>query len=245
MAGVLRLVTLDITNTILRVVRSPGYQYMTVAEVYGIKTSEDEMNVVFKEKYKQYCKKYPNFGETVNMSSYKWWTDLVKECFQSLGLISQEDTLNQVANHLYLHYSTAKPWEKLPYTNQVLQKLKNSGVKVGIISNFDERLNVILEHVALRHFFDFVLPSYVVGFEKPGVQIFQKALKIADVDCTEAVHIGDSYDKDFLGAKSAGFQAYLLDMEGKSNKLIDKQFIVKDLNGLYEKIKTKLPNYNK
>jgi hypothetical protein len=58
---------------------------------------------------------------------------------------------------------------------------------------------------------DFVVDSGVVGVEKPDPRIFRIACERAGVKPAEAVHVGDFYDIDVLGARAAGVHALLLD----------------------------------
>jgi HAD superfamily hydrolase (TIGR01549 family) len=77
---------------------------------------------------------------------------------------------------------------------------------MGIISNFDPRLDVLLRNMKINHYFDFVLSSYDCGFEKPDKRIFDKAIEaseIKDLDPKECLHIGDTPITDYIGAKKA------------------------------------------
>ncbi|XP_067661091.1 haloacid dehalogenase-like hydrolase domain-containing protein 3 isoform X2 [Haliotis asinina] len=239
-----RLVTLDVTNTLLKISGSPGHQYAAVASIYGVKAKVSDINTSFKYRYRQYSEKYPNFGSAVGMSSYKWWTDLVKDCFKSvadasvnsqvLPTTNQDETLTQIANHLYLHFSTAKAWEILPGAEDLLQSLKADGVMIGAISNFDGRLEKILSCLALRHYFDFVTASAKVGYEKPDRRIFEHALALSKIPASESVHIGDSYEKDYLGAVNVGMTGYLVHKGNEPLKNIDPKFVVQELGELPE-----------
>lgn len=97
----------------------------------------------------------------------------------------------------------------------VLERLKESGCVLGVVSNWDYHLPAVLDEVNLGRFFDFVLTSAACGCEKPEVKIFQEALRRAQVAPPEALHVGDSYERDVVGAQRAGIQAVLLQREGK------------------------------
>jgi len=84
---------------------------------------------------------------------------------------------------------------------------------LGVISNFDERLESILRNTELEHLFDFVVVSRKVGMAKPQPQIFEHALKKTGVSPQELLHIGDSFKRDYKGATDAGMRAVLLNRE--------------------------------
>ena len=96
----------------------------------------------------------------------------------------------------------------------VLQWLKENGCILGVVSNWDYRLPAILNELDVGRFFDFVLTSAVCGCEKPDARIFQEALRRAQVAPEEALHVGDSYERDFVGAQQVGIQPVLLQREG-------------------------------
>ena len=53
----------------------------------------------------------------------------------------------------------------------------------------------VMKSLELNDYFDFVLPSCMAGYEKPEVQIFEKACDITGVRPDEALHVGDDIEK--------------------------------------------------
>lgn len=108
---------------------------------------------------------------------------------------------------------------------ELLQDLKEQGLILGAISNFDERLNGILSSTDLRQYLNFVVTSYAAGEEKPSPLIFKYALKLLEDEHDirilpdEALHIGDKLDNDYLGPREAGWNAVLVNC--KSPNLAD------------------------
>ena len=99
---------------------------------------------------------------------------------------------------------------------------------VGVISNFDERLESILASTKLLPYFSFVVTSYSHGVEKPNVSIFEEALRLAshkhgiDIAPEEAIHIGDTLLNDYIGAKNARWNAVIVNHQ---DHLIDENKI--------------------
>ena len=93
------------------------------------------------------------------------------------------------------------------------------GPKLGIISNFDDRLHGILGSLGLAESFDFILTSYEIGNEKPDRGMFDEALKRAQCsDSSLAYHVGNSVDTDAVGAIAAGWTPLIY------NEWFDEQF---------------------
>jgi putative hydrolase of the HAD superfamily len=91
-----------------------------------------------------------------------------------------------------------------------LQKLRDAGLRLGVVSNSDGRVEEALEAAGLRHYFDVVIDSALVGVEKPDPRIFHAALEALGVAPDEALYVGDLYEVDVVGAEAAGMQAVLL-----------------------------------
>jgi putative hydrolase of the HAD superfamily len=91
-----------------------------------------------------------------------------------------------------------------------LERLRAAGLKLGVVSNSDGRVDEALRAAALREYFDVVIDSALMGVEKPDPRIFQAALDALGVAAHEALYVGDLYHVDVLGARAAGMDAVLL-----------------------------------
>ena len=73
----------------------------------------------------------------------------------------------------------------------------------------------ICDTLRLSSLIEFVVASAAVGMEKPDKRIFEIALSMAGVGADRAVHVGDDYTADVIGAKYAGLEAIFLDRDGR------------------------------
>jgi HAD superfamily hydrolase (TIGR01509 family) len=97
-----------------------------------------------------------------------------------------------------------------PGTVEALDRLRAAGLRLGVVSNSDGRVEEALEAAGIRDRFDVILDSALVGVEKPDPAIFRAALDALDVAPDEALFVGDLYDVDVVGAEAAGIEAVLL-----------------------------------
>jgi putative hydrolase of the HAD superfamily len=95
-------------------------------------------------------------------------------------------------------------------TREALARLRRGGLRLGVVSNSDGRVEEALEAAGLRQYFDVVVDSAVAGVEKPDPAIFRAALTALDVPPDQALYVGDLYEIDVLGANAAGMPAVLL-----------------------------------
>jgi len=100
-----------------------------------------------------------------------------------------------------------------PEVHKILSELQNREYIVGIISNISCRLPELLEQLEIASYFDFAIASDVFGASKPDPSIFEEALRIANVSASQAIHVGDSYEADVVGARNIGITPVLIDRE--------------------------------
>lgn len=101
-----------------------------------------------------------------------------------------------------------------PETRGVLEDLRTGGFPMGVISNFTDRLIALLDHHGLLGMFETVTYSQEVGAEKPDGRVFAQALQRTNHRPADAVHVGDSWTEDYVGARSAGLRAIWLNRLG-------------------------------
>ena len=94
-----------------------------------------------------------------------------------------------------------------------LQRLKDDGYKLAIVSNWDTPLDPLAERLGIAHFFDIIVASHDVRVRsaKPDPHIFKYTLKAVRVSAEEAVHVGDTYEADIIGAQGVGIRPILID----------------------------------
>ena len=93
---------------------------------------------------------------------------------------------------------------------EALDRLRAAGLRLGVVSNSDGRVEEALVAAGLRDRFEVVLDSALVGVEKPDPAIFRAALDALGVAPAEALYVGDLYEVDVVGARAAGMEAVLL-----------------------------------
>ena len=92
--------------------------------------------------------------------------------------------------------------------------LKLQSLTLGVLSNINRDMDALSQELGLEIYLDFTVTSGEVGAGKPHPPIFLAALERAGVEPHEALHVGDSYSSDVLGARGVGIQPLLLDRDG-------------------------------
>ena len=97
-----------------------------------------------------------------------------------------------------------------------LQHLRDEGFKLAIVSNWDTPLDPLTERLGIADYFDVIVASHDarVKSAKPDPYIFNYTLAVVDVSAEEAVHVGDTYEADIVGARNVGIRPILIDRDG-------------------------------
>jgi HAD superfamily hydrolase (TIGR01549 family) len=111
------------------------------------------------------------------------------------------------------------PLELYPDTEPILSWLHSSNYTMGLVSNAPPDTEKVVETLGLRKYLSSIVISGIVGYTKPHPEIFRIALKELGVNAGEAIHVGDLYEADVLGASNAGIRGILLDRDGSHEGL--------------------------
>ena len=100
-------------------------------------------------------------------------------------------------------------------TVPTLQHLRDEGFKLAIVSNWDTPLDPLTERLGIADYFDTITSSHDerVRSAKPDPHIFNYTLAAVGVSAEEAVHVGDTYEADIVGAQNAGIRPILIDRD--------------------------------
>jgi HAD superfamily hydrolase (TIGR01662 family) len=104
-----------------------------------------------------------------------------------------------------------------PETMDVLSGLRDSGLKLGLVSNISSLFEAPFFNFGLDSMVDDYILSCRVGYKKPEVEIYQMMLAKFNLSPQEVLMVGDSLQNDYHGANNAGMDALLLDRENKSD----------------------------
>ena len=159
----------------------------------------------------------PTLGpvSTLNLDSFRgWWMRLYKE------LLLRCDFRGDIAaaqRELWGIWRSGKSLRLFPDTRDALERLREMGCRLSVISNWDDTLENVLDNLDLGAYLEHVFCSYSLGLEKPDPRIFEHALKTVGLQDNPAGawHVGDSLEKDVQGAGAVGIRPILIDYFNK------------------------------
>ena len=156
----------------------------------------------------------------------------IMEFWKSKGQQIDEDQAGKIYHHYHqLFLQTCISFnDAIP----VLAKLKACRYKLGIISNgaYSDQL-FKLKNNKLIQYFDQIVISEKAGFSKPDKEIFHLAARQAGEIPSNCIHIGDSYELDYLGSINSGMKAIWLDRKNSDTKCNCKTIhLLNELEGI-------------
>jgi len=102
-----------------------------------------------------------------------------------------------------------------------LATLKQRDLVLGLLTNMSREVEHIRSSLGLNEYFSFTVTPEDAGADKPEAAFFRCALERAGVSATEAMHVGDQYPLDIVGARSAGIRAVMIDRANMYPEITD------------------------
>jgi putative hydrolase of the HAD superfamily len=143
--------------------------------------------------------------------SREFWGSVYRGLLAEMGL----EFGDGLAHRLYTTFTDLSNYRLFPDVEATLGLLRDAGLTLGVISNFEEWLERLLESLGVSGFFDVRVISGVEGMEKPDPRIFRLALDRTGVSAPDTVYVGDSPMFDVEPAGEVGMFAILLDRRGR------------------------------
>ena len=199
----------DAGNTLLRVHPSIGYIYSDTARQYGADLPEEKIEASFRALWEKTTPLVSNDGHRLSYERERdWWRDIVRHVFEEH--VRFED-FDRFFDSLYDRFAEHDTWRLYSDVPDVLETLFRRGIRMSVISNWDSRLPVLIENLGLNHYFETLVVSALVGFEKPHPAIFEIALKRTGLSAEKVAYVGDDPLLDYQAARKVGMHAYHID----------------------------------
>ena len=200
-----RAVLFDAAETLFTTRGSVGEIYGGIARQYGSKAPSDVIQAAF-------LRQFRGAGPLSTQDQKRWWKDVVYRVFNEVGMVQNFD---QFFDQVYDRFRDSEGWILFPETAEVLAELKKRGLKLGVISNFDDRAYSVMRSLNILQFFDAVTLSSETGYCKPDRKIFDAAVKKLGLPASEVLLVGDSLHDDVDAALDAGLSAVLIDRRNR------------------------------
>ncbi|MDD5448115.1 MAG: HAD-IA family hydrolase [Actinomycetota bacterium] len=221
----------DVGNTLLEPYPSFEAVCVEILGGFGHDISEEAIrlgSVVADRYYDERYRADDSFW-TSEEAAREMWCEMYCRMLKEMGVDGDRKLIGET---IYEEFGNGRRWKPYPDVIPVFEELKGRGLKLGIISNWDSRLEKICFDIGLYRYLQAILSSAVIGLRKPDPVIFEEGLSRLSIQASRALHVGDHYYADILGARSAGIQGVLIDRFGGEEKADVPT--IHDLYGLLE-----------
>lgn len=143
---------------------------------------------------------------TTPEKSRRFWHEVYAIFLRDIGIA--DDSL---ADTCYREFTDLANYALFDDVVPVLRILREADLTLGVVSNFEEWLEQLLEQLGVRSYFAVRVISGVEGFEKPDPRIFRLAMERAGVEPGRSVYVGDNPEFDVEPALAVGMFPVLID----------------------------------
>lgn len=199
----------DAVGTLFYLNGTVGDHYALVANEVGLALGADQLDRAFYSAWKKMPQRAAINGPREN-DDKGWWRELVNLVLDQVAPSLSELDRDNFFEVAYEHFAEAGVWELYREVPGVLEQLKPR-FQLSVISNFDGRLRLILEHLGISKFFKHIFVSSELGADKPDPEIYRCALKFMDLEPNEVLHVGDDPERDWQAASAADLLVFQLD----------------------------------
>lgn len=131
-----------------------------------------------------------------------------------------------------------------PDATRALEWARRTGHRVFVLTDADPYLvEDVLPATGITQLWDGVVTAAEAGYPKPEAPIFRLALQAAGVPAARAIMIGDSYERDVVGARAAGIPRAIL-VDRHRARTVDDVPVITSLDALPSAVARLAPSMN-
>jgi putative hydrolase of the HAD superfamily len=143
--------------------------------------------------------------------SRRFWADVYGRMLTALEVPDG----NGLQTTLHDAFTDLSNYQLFDDVRPVLRDLAETGLLLGVVSNFEPWLDDLFGALGVRDEFSVRVISGVEGVEKPDPRIYELALERAGVAADEAAFVGDNPEFDVDPPASLGMFPVLVDRRGR------------------------------
>ena len=199
---------LDAMGTLIGLKDSVGTTYAALAQRHGLTVEPAAIDQVFPSIYGQAPPlAFPGLeGPALKGAEITWWGERINETLLQAGAGPAPEALRM---ELFERFACTDLWRVFAEVPCQLEAWKARGLKLAVVSNFDQRLHDLLEGLGLNRWLDAVVISSQAGAAKPNPKPLLLALQALELGAHQVWHVGDSA-ADEQAAQAAGIHCVLV-----------------------------------
>lgn len=199
-----------------------------LAQRHGVTVSEDEASAAMKAEIRHYRAEHDRAVDAASLAALRHdCARVLRDALPVRTHAALEDTDALVGTLV-----DAIQFAPYPETVEVLRALRERGHPLAVVSNWDVSLREVLDRTGLTPLVDAIVISAEQGVSKPDPRLLEVALTQLGASAVGALHVGDTYDADVVGARAAGVAPVLVVRDGAAAPDDLGLVVIDDLRGL-------------
>ena len=206
----LRAVLFDATGTLIELREPVGETYARIARERGVELPawrlDDAFARVLRRTRPLDYTELPRERDAIEAEERAWWRGVVRSTFLATDSTVRFADFDGFFAATFDHYAGAGAWRLRAGAREALEQVRAAGLRAGIASNFDQRLNVLLQELEISKLFDHVTTPAACRARKPASAFFEAALAGLQVEVRETLYVGDDPAEDLEAIRALGLR---------------------------------------
>ncbi len=210
-ALVIRFAYFDVGGTLLDPTPTVGRVYAEAGAPFGLTASPEAIEAAFRRQWSAHIAALGRRALTLAKTEEEnldWWRKLVYRVLADVQFSGDEEAVFLAC---WAAFERKSAWHVYEDARMTLDAFQAKGLRLGVLSNWDQRLPALLERLDLRQYFEELVVSCFEGREKPDRRLYEIAIERVQLAPEEILYVGDREDLDLDPARALGIHAYVID----------------------------------
>jgi putative hydrolase of the HAD superfamily len=201
----IRAIVFDVGGTLIYPADPVGETYAKFARKCGVRLSPEATETAFREAFRSSSPRakgaVPRDG-----NDRAWWKQVVAKSTIDKAF-ADPAAFETFFEDVYQFFAKPEAWGIYPEVLEVLEDLRDREIDLCVLSNWDGRLNTVLDGGPLGEYLGTRFISAELGWEKPDPAIYRHVVESMRIKPESILSVGDDAKNDIEGPKRAGWQA--------------------------------------
>ena len=213
----IRVVFFDMGDTLTTILPSWETLYVNACARHGIHVAHDALVAATREVFGALDADESRMTyEATEEADQRYYQEINGAILRRAGA-PMNAQMRTILEHLQREFETPAHFHLFPDAIPTLERMRNAGYRLGIISNWSWNLPDLCDGLRITDYFEHIVTSARVGASKPHRAIYDYALHWFGAQPEECVQIGDNAVADVAGARAVGMHGILIDRRGREH----------------------------
>jgi putative hydrolase of the HAD superfamily len=214
-------IALDAVGTLIHPQPPAAGAYYDVGRRHGSRLGAQEVAARFREVFARVaeagdlncgCAEADDRRHTCEVRERIRWERIVRE------VLDDVESPDECFAELFAHFARPRAWACFPDVGAALRRLRQDGYRLAVGSNFDARLNAVMDGLSELLPIELRIISSEVGWRKPAPRFFEALVRAAGCAASEILFVGDDPMSDVAAARNSGLAALQIDRSHASDQ---------------------------